>query len=120
MCLYLLVIWYIVSFRQKKHREAHRWPHMQVTGIDISRTTINYARAQAEVQNLKNVAFEEMDIYQPLAFPGASFDLVNAPAFRCADASAVADVPARVPTHHMFCLPSCCFTTICLRNEFQG
>ncbi len=57
---------------------AHRWPHMQVTGIDISRTTINYARAQAEVQNLKNLAFEEMDIYQPLAFPDASFDLVNA------------------------------------------
>ena len=57
---------------------AHRWPHMQITGIDISQTTIKYARTQAEVQNLKNVDFEEMDIYQPLTFPDASFDLVNA------------------------------------------
>ncbi|HEV2656416.1 MAG TPA: methyltransferase domain-containing protein [Ktedonobacteraceae bacterium] len=57
---------------------AHRWPHMQLTGVDISRTTIKYARTQAEVQNLQNVAFEEMDIYQSFAFPDASFDLVNA------------------------------------------
>jgi SAM-dependent methyltransferase len=57
---------------------AHRWPHIQLTGIDSSKMIIKYARDQAEVQNLQNVAFEEMDIYQPLAFPDASFDLVNA------------------------------------------
>jgi SAM-dependent methyltransferase len=57
---------------------AHRWPHMQLTGVDSSKMIIKYARTQAEVQNLQNVAFEEMNIYQALAFPDASFDLVNA------------------------------------------
>jgi SAM-dependent methyltransferase len=52
-------------------------PEIEVVGIDISRMMIEYARAQAKVQHLDNVVFEIANATQPLAFPDASFDLVN-------------------------------------------
>jgi ubiquinone/menaquinone biosynthesis C-methylase UbiE len=55
---------------------AHQ--EIEVIGIDISETMINYARAQAKVQGLDNLRFQIMDMQQPLAFPDNSFDLVNA------------------------------------------
>ena len=55
---------------------AHR--DIEVFGIDISRTMIEYARAQARVQFLDNAHFEIMDVTQTLTFPDASFDFVNA------------------------------------------
>jgi SAM-dependent methyltransferase len=57
---------------------AFTYPHVKVTGIDISRAMVDYARMQARIQNLDNAHFEVMDVTKPLDFPGASFDLVNA------------------------------------------
>lgn len=57
---------------------AFEHPEINVIGIDISKTMIQYARTQASVQNLENAHFETMNILQPLVFPDHSFDLVNA------------------------------------------
>ncbi|MBX5452249.1 MAG: methyltransferase domain-containing protein [Thermogemmatispora sp.] len=57
---------------------AQRYPWAQVTGIDISETLIQYARAQAQVQGLSNARFEVMDLLEPLPLPSNTFDLVNA------------------------------------------
>jgi SAM-dependent methyltransferase len=51
---------------------------VQVTGIDISQKTIEYARARAQSQWIENVEFRVMDVTAPLDFPDASFDMVNA------------------------------------------
>jgi ubiquinone/menaquinone biosynthesis C-methylase UbiE len=53
-------------------------PHMEVAGVDISRIMVDYANARARTQQLPNASFEVMNIAQPLDFPDASFDLVNA------------------------------------------
>ncbi len=51
---------------------------MSLTGIDISWRMIEYARAQAQSRGLTDgVEFLVMDALRPLAFPDASFDLVN-------------------------------------------
>ena len=57
---------------------ASSYPQMQVTGFDISRAMIEYARLQASLQHLENVRFEVLDATSPLPFADASFDLVNA------------------------------------------
>jgi SAM-dependent methyltransferase len=57
---------------------ASLYPHIQIVGIDISQAMIAYARAQVQVQRLKNIRFHVMDILQPLKFPDASFDMINA------------------------------------------
>ncbi len=57
---------------------ASSHPEMQVTGIDISQLMIEYARTQAEEQDLKNATFQIMNVLEGLDFPDNSFDLVNA------------------------------------------
>ncbi|GAC1368145.1 MAG: hypothetical protein NVSMB44_34360 [Ktedonobacteraceae bacterium] len=57
---------------------ATTYPSMQVVGVDISQTMIEYARAQAHVRRLQNIRFQIKDILQPLDFPPASFDFINA------------------------------------------
>lgn len=57
---------------------AHAYPKIQVTGIDISKLMVEYARAQARVQWLDNATFITMDALKPLEFPDSSFDLVTA------------------------------------------
>lgn len=57
---------------------AHRYPHIDVTGIDISRNMIRYAQAYTQVRQLSNAHFEVMDVLKPLDFPNDTFDLVNA------------------------------------------
>ena len=57
---------------------ATAYPEKQVTGIDISRLMIEYAKAQAREKSLVNVHFQVMDALKPLDFPDNSFDLVNA------------------------------------------
>jgi ubiquinone/menaquinone biosynthesis C-methylase UbiE len=54
------------------------FPGSQITGIDISELMLTYARYVAESQGISNVDFQVMDVRQPLAFPDASFDLLNA------------------------------------------
>jgi SAM-dependent methyltransferase len=56
---------------------AKAYPEKRVTGIDISRSMIEYAQAQAREKKLVNVQFEVMDALQPLDFPDSAFDLVN-------------------------------------------
>ena len=55
---------------------AQAYPHIQVTGVDISETMIHFARSISSSN--PNAHFQRMDILKPLAFPDASFDLVNA------------------------------------------
>ncbi len=57
---------------------ARLYPHMNLTGIDISWRMIEYARAEAQARRLTDgVEFLVMDALHPLKFPDASFDLVN-------------------------------------------
>ncbi len=57
---------------------AFRYPHMELTGIDISWRMIEYARAEAQARKLSDrVEFLVMDALRPLEFSDASFDLVN-------------------------------------------
>ncbi|MGB8346628.1 MAG: class I SAM-dependent methyltransferase [Ktedonobacteraceae bacterium] len=58
---------------------ARTYPQMQVSGIDISRLMVAYARMQAVAQELSHTSFRVMDITRrPLRFADASFDFVNA------------------------------------------
>lgn len=57
---------------------AYAHSDIEVVGVDINERMIGYANAQAKVQRLPNATFQVMNILQPLAFPSASFDLVNA------------------------------------------
>ncbi|HCI78987.1 MAG TPA: class I SAM-dependent methyltransferase [Ktedonobacter sp.] len=56
---------------------ARTYPHIEVTGIDISKNAISYARAQTQLLKLQNAHFEVMDALKPLTFPDESFDVVN-------------------------------------------
>src|SRR5579859_315600 len=55
---------------------AQAYPHMQVTGIDISHTMTDFATSVSTGQS--NIRFQIMDATKPLDFPDQSFDLVNA------------------------------------------
>src|SRR2546421_2811274 len=57
---------------------AFEYPKKRVLGIDLSRSVIEYACAQARVQGLDNASFKVMDALKPLELPDNSFDLVNA------------------------------------------
>lgn len=57
---------------------AYTYPTVRVVGVDISEDMIRYANAQASAQTLSNAHFQTMNVLHPLAFPDASFDLVNA------------------------------------------
>jgi ubiquinone/menaquinone biosynthesis C-methylase UbiE len=57
---------------------ARTYPDIKVVGIDISERMVNYARAHVIARGLRNASFQVMDATQPLEFPDASFDLVNA------------------------------------------
>ena len=56
---------------------AYDYPRIEIAGVDISRTMIDFARARARDQQLTNASFSIMDITQPLNFPSNTFDLVN-------------------------------------------
>ncbi len=56
---------------------AHR-QIQELVGIDLSWRMIEYAQAQAKAQRVgRRTSWFVMDALQPLAFPDASFDLVN-------------------------------------------
>jgi SAM-dependent methyltransferase len=50
---------------------------IDVTGVDISKAMVDYARTMARVQGLDNAHFEIMDIRQRLDFFDDTFDFVN-------------------------------------------
>jgi SAM-dependent methyltransferase len=56
---------------------ARTYPDAEVVGVDISQAVVEYASVQARTRRLANVTFQVMDVMKPLAFPEASFDLVN-------------------------------------------
>ncbi|WP_052889868.1 class I SAM-dependent methyltransferase [Thermogemmatispora carboxidivorans] len=56
---------------------AFAYPKVEVIGVDISQAVIEYTRAQAWSRGLQNAHFQVMNVMQPLAFPDATFDLVN-------------------------------------------
>ncbi len=50
----------------------------RLTGVDVSQTFVNYARAQAQAAQVSDrVEFYAMDALRMLEFPNNSFDLVN-------------------------------------------
>ena len=57
---------------------AHLYPDIEVTGVDINKSLLDYVRAHAKAQGIKNAHYQVTSILNPLPFPDASFDLVNA------------------------------------------
>lgn len=57
---------------------ARQYPEIEVTGFDISKDMIHYARAHAKAGALSNAHFAVMSALDPLDFPDNSFDMVNA------------------------------------------
>lgn len=57
---------------------ARRYPQMSLVGIDTNPHILDYARKSAvAAQVAERVRFQTMDALLPLAFPAASFDLIN-------------------------------------------
>ncbi len=57
---------------------ARSHPQTHLVGVDINPRMLEYARKQANEQNVAHqVEFREMDVLQKLDFPDNSFDLVN-------------------------------------------
>ncbi|HEU5380748.1 MAG TPA: class I SAM-dependent methyltransferase [Ktedonobacteraceae bacterium] len=56
---------------------AARYPHVQITGIDISQLMVSYATTEAANRELFNVDFQVMDALEPLPFADESFDVIN-------------------------------------------
>ena len=57
---------------------AFTYQDIEIVGIDVSERMITYANAQAKAQERSNASFRVMNVLEPLDFPSASFDLVNA------------------------------------------
>src|SRR5712692_10187411 len=57
---------------------AFNYPHIEVAGIDISRSVVDYANARARTQHLTNASFGVMDITRTVDFPDGTWDVVNA------------------------------------------
>lgn len=57
---------------------AFAYPGIEIIGVDLDATIINYAHALATSRGLTNVTFEVMDIKKPLEFEDNTFDLINA------------------------------------------
>ncbi|RAQ97745.1 class I SAM-dependent methyltransferase [Thermogemmatispora tikiterensis] len=56
---------------------AAAFPAVEVVGIDLSARAVERATARARERGLSNVRFQSMNIMEALAFPNASFDLIN-------------------------------------------
>ncbi len=57
---------------------AYNYPNLEVIGIDLSTTLVQYALAFAHVRGLHNVTFQVMDATKPLGFKDASFHFIYA------------------------------------------
>src|SRR5579884_4236690 len=47
---------------------AKQYPHLSVTGVDVSQQMINFAQVQAHREGIGNVHFEVMNVLEPLTF----------------------------------------------------
>ncbi len=56
---------------------ASTYPHIAVTGVDISNLMIAYAQSQAQLRGVDNAYFNVMNVLEPLDFADNTFDLVN-------------------------------------------
>ncbi|WP_376797425.1 class I SAM-dependent methyltransferase, partial [Thermogemmatispora sp.] len=56
---------------------AFAYPKVEVIGVDISGSVIEYARTQALSRGLDNAHFRTMNVMQPLDFADGTFDLIN-------------------------------------------
>ncbi len=56
---------------------ASAYPHIAVTGVDISHLMAAYAQSQAQVRGVDNAYFKIMNVLEPLDFADNAFDLVN-------------------------------------------
>jgi ubiquinone/menaquinone biosynthesis C-methylase UbiE len=56
---------------------AKMYPSLQVTAIDISNRVVEFARAQAESQQIHNVNFMHGSAFDLSSFPDDSFDFIN-------------------------------------------
>ncbi len=56
---------------------ASAYPHISVTGVDISHLMVAYAQSQAQVRSIDNAHFKIMNVLEPLDFADNTFDLVN-------------------------------------------
>jgi ubiquinone/menaquinone biosynthesis C-methylase UbiE len=59
------------------HEVARAYPHIDITGIDISAIMVEYANAHARVNGLANAHFQVMNALESLNFPDNAFDLIN-------------------------------------------
>ena len=57
---------------------AYAHSDLRATGLDVSQGMIDYANALARANGLDNAQFQVANAIDPLGFPDASFDLVNA------------------------------------------
>ena len=60
---------------------AREYPQSEVVGVDVSKTMVEYARAQTSSHGFSNASFMVMNALESLDFPDNSFDLVNARLF---------------------------------------
>lgn len=56
---------------------ASVYPHIAVTGVDISHLMIAYAQSQAQEHGVDNAHFKVMNVLEPFGWPDNSFDCVN-------------------------------------------
>ncbi|MBX5450632.1 class I SAM-dependent methyltransferase [Thermogemmatispora sp.] len=56
---------------------AFQHPSLEVIGVDISPNVVEYANTYARSRGLTNIQFQVMNVMESLAFPDASFDLIN-------------------------------------------
>ncbi|MEO8971404.1 MAG: methyltransferase domain-containing protein [Ktedonobacteraceae bacterium] len=56
---------------------ATAYPHIAVTGVDISHLMVAYAQSQAQERDVDNAHFKVMNVLEPLDFADNTFDLVN-------------------------------------------
>lgn len=56
---------------------ASAYPHISVTGVDLSHIMIDYAQSQAQVRGVDNAHFKIMNVLEPLDLADNTFDLVN-------------------------------------------
>lgn len=56
---------------------AQQYPEWHITGFDISKSMIEYAKVRAQADGIQNVAFETRNVMQPLPFEDGTIDYIH-------------------------------------------